>query len=131
MPENKERHSERMARYESVALAIAEQIVQGTYLPGSRLHGRSTLAGLYRVSPETIRRATALLQQKGIIDVKHGSGIYVLSTDQAVGYVQANSDRRDLQRIIDQMHGLMQQQQKITEEMNDLLREVVAATRRN
>ena len=57
MPEKKEMHSERMARYESVALAIAEQIVKGTYLPGSRLHGRSTLAGLYRVSPETIRRA--------------------------------------------------------------------------
>ena len=131
MPENKEVDSKRMARYESVALAIAEQIVKGTYLPGSRLHGRSTLASLYRVSPETIRRATALLQQQGIVEAKHGSGIYVLSTDQAVAYLQANSDRRDLQRIIDQMQGLMQQQQQIIEEMNDLLREVIAATRRN
>lgn len=131
MPESKEMHPERMARYESVALAIAEQIVKGTYLPGSCLHGRSTLASLYRVSPETIRRATALLQEQGIVEVKHGSGIYVLSSDQAVAYLQANSDRRDLERVIDQMHGLMQQQQRIIEEMNDLLREVVTATRRN
>ena len=119
-----------MARYKYVALAITEQIVRGTY-PGFRISGRSKLASLYRVSPETIRKATVLLEQQGIVEVKHGSGIHVLSADKAADYLQAHSDRRDVERIIDQVYGLMEQQQKNMEEMHGLLRELLAAFRRN
>ena len=121
----------KIARYKYVALAIAEQIVRGTYPPGSRISGRSKLASLYRVSPETIRKATVLLEQQEIVKVKHGSGIHVLSADKAADYLQAHSDRRDVERIIDQVYGLMEQQQKNMEEIHGLLRELLAAFRRN
>jgi DNA-binding GntR family transcriptional regulator len=123
--------AKQIARYKSVALSIAEQIVKGTYLPGTRIHGRSTLSSLYQVSPETIRKATALLEQQGIVEAKHGSGIHVLSAERAADYLQANNERRDAERIIDQIHGLMQEQQKNMEQMNSLLRELLAASRRN
>jgi DNA-binding ferritin-like protein (Dps family) len=44
---------------------------------------------------------------------------------------RAHSDRRDVERIIDQVYGLMEQQQKNMEEMHGLLRELLAAFRRN
>lgn len=53
-------------RYVKIAMAVAERIYRGEFAIGEKVRGRSTLAGQYGVSPETIRRATSLLSE--IID---------------------------------------------------------------
>ncbi len=53
--------------YHQIAVDIAAKIVNGRYKEGERLHGRSTLASQYNVSPETIRKAVFLLQDMGIV----------------------------------------------------------------
>ena len=65
-------------RYEQIAVDLATKIAQNEYKVGTKLYGRSTLAGQYNVSPETIRRAVALLQSIGIVEVVAGRGIMVV-----------------------------------------------------
>ena len=76
----------RRAKYESVAISIADQVAKGIYVINERLRGRSTLASLYKVSPETIRRAMALLEAHGVVKVTQGSGIRVLYAMYHGGY---------------------------------------------
>ncbi len=121
---------QRMPKYESVAMNIASQILQGRYPPGYRLHGRSTLASLYKVSPETIRKAMALLHQHGVVDIKHGSGVQVLSQDAARDYLQSSEEHQELDAIIEDLAALIKQQRVLTERMEHSLRELAAFIRR-
>lgn len=85
-----------MAKYEKIAFDIATKILKREYAEGQKLYGRSTLAGSYNVSPETIRRAVALLQSIGIVEVMQGSGINVKDRAAAKKYVQSFNHRQDL-----------------------------------
>lgn len=44
-------------KYRQISLDIARKIINGDIKEGEKLYGRSELAALYNVSPETIRRA--------------------------------------------------------------------------
>lgn len=120
-----------MARYELVALDIAEQIVQRKYLLGDRIHGRSTLASLYRVSPETIRKAMAILDNYGIVEVIHGSGIRVVSYDKAREYIDNSNIHHNLLDLVNRMYENIHSQKILIKEMEDLMHEVVVLTRRD
>jgi GntR family hexuronate regulon transcriptional repressor len=65
--------------FHTVADQIMEMINSGAYPPGSRLPGERTLAERFDVSRVTIREAEIVLQVLGHIDIKTGSGVYVLS----------------------------------------------------
>ena len=67
------------ARYEQIAVDLARKIVRGEFSVGQKLSGRSLLAGTYNVSPETIRRSIALLQNIGVVEAITGSGVYIKS----------------------------------------------------
>lgn len=54
----------RSAKYIKIAVDIATCIARGEYREGQKILGRSSLAGRYNVSPETIRRALAVLEEK-------------------------------------------------------------------
>ena len=64
--------------YHSVADRIRTMIDDGTFPPRSRLPGERELAEQLDVSRVTVRQAEILLQAQGIIQVKTGSGAYVL-----------------------------------------------------
>lgn len=78
--------------YHRIALDLATKIVNGIYKPGERIHGRSTLAGHYNVSPETIRRAIFILQDVGIVKIIPSVGIEVISTEKALSFVEKFRD---------------------------------------
>jgi len=69
--------------YQQIAIDIANRIYNGEFEVGSKIFGRSTLAGEYNVSPETIRRSIILLQDMNIVETSQGSGIEVKSRDEA------------------------------------------------
>lgn len=90
-------------RYEQIATDIAKKIASNDYQVGQKLSGRSLLAGTYNVSPETIRRSIALLQNIGIVEAVTGSGIIVKSAKLAQEYLTAVKERQqvmDLKKTI-------------------------------
>ena len=64
--------------YHSVAEQIVTMIDDGIFPPNSRLPGERELAEQLNVSRVTVREAEIFLQAQGIIQVKTGSGAYVL-----------------------------------------------------
>jgi DNA-binding FadR family transcriptional regulator len=65
--------------FHTVADQIMEMINSGAFPPGSRLPGERELAERFEVSRVTIREAEIALQALGHINIKTGSGVYVLS----------------------------------------------------
>jgi len=64
--------------YHTVADRIKKLISDGAFPPGSRLPGERELAERFDVSRVTIREAEIALQALGYLDIKTGSGVYVL-----------------------------------------------------
>ena len=64
--------------YHSVAEQIVTMIDDGIFPPNSRLPGERELADQLGVSRVTVREAEIFLQAQGMIQVKTGSGAYVL-----------------------------------------------------
>lgn len=65
--------------YHTVAERIKEQVRQGAYPVGSRLPGERDLAEELGVSRVTVREAQIALEAVGMLDIRVGSGVYVLS----------------------------------------------------
>lgn len=61
---------------------IADRILSGTLQPGESLPAGPELARQYGVSRAVVRDATNLLAARGLVDVRHGSGVYVTSSQQ-------------------------------------------------
>ena len=69
--------------YHSVAERIKALVQEGAYPPGSRLPGERDLAEQLGVSRVTIREAQIALEAIGMLDIRVGSGVYVLRTSGA------------------------------------------------
>jgi DNA-binding FadR family transcriptional regulator len=65
--------------YAQVSGDIAARIGQGDYAIGSRLPAERDLAVTYKVSRPTIREAMIALEVDGLVDVRKGSGVYVVA----------------------------------------------------
>ena len=64
-------------RYEQVAEIIAAKIRNGEWHIGQKIPGEIELAREYGVVRSTVRETLNILQQKGMIEKRHGSGTYV------------------------------------------------------
>jgi GntR family transcriptional regulator len=63
--------------YVQLADAVERDIAGGTYSAFDRLPSEPALMAKYGVSRVTVRQAIALLQRKGLIEVKQGKGTFV------------------------------------------------------
>jgi GntR family transcriptional regulator len=66
--------------YVLVAEDIAARIASGELAPGTRLRSEHDLAAHYGRAYGTIRKAMALLRDRGLIETKHGRGTYVTAS---------------------------------------------------
>ena len=112
------------ARYQEIAIDIAHAIMMGEYHEGEKIHGRSTLAGRYKVSPETIRRAIAVLQNVGVVVVSQGVGITVTSKVLAEKFLKSFNQKGEIQVFLEEIKSLMDQRRendaKIESHLNKL-----------
>jgi DNA-binding FadR family transcriptional regulator len=69
--------------YRQVADQIETLIAAGVFAPGDRLPPERDLAGKLGVSRATVREAMIALELAGLVDVRTGSGIYVLTPPTA------------------------------------------------
>ncbi|WP_285017402.1 FadR/GntR family transcriptional regulator [Novosphingobium sp. fls2-241-R2A-195] len=69
--------AERLKLYQRVAQEIEQGIRSGQYAAGSRLPAERDLAEQFQVSRPTIREAMIALEIRQLVEVRHGSGVYV------------------------------------------------------
>jgi len=69
--------------YQAIAEKIAGAIAEGRFPPGSRLPSERELAEDFAVSRPTIREAMIALEIRGLVEPRHGSGIYVTDAPPA------------------------------------------------
>ncbi|HPJ76117.1 MAG TPA: GntR family transcriptional regulator, partial [Clostridia bacterium] len=62
-------------QYQMIARDIAKRITDNEWTENQMISGRSLLSSEYKVSPETIRRALALLVDMKVVYVKKNSGV--------------------------------------------------------
>ncbi|GAW92349.1 GntR family transcriptional regulator [Calderihabitans maritimus] len=106
-----------LPRYETIAWDIARRIVQEEYREGVKLLGRSLLAAQYKVSPETIRKATALLQLHDVVQVIPGTGIVVKSRTAAEQFLTIAGNRQEFYELRDRINFLLEERRKIEKEL--------------
>ena len=119
-----------LPRYQQVAVEIAERIADQRYQVGEKIHARSTLASNFNVSPETARKAINVLVDLGIMEVRHGSGAYVLSREKAKVYFEKYQDVQSVQEIKNELQESVEKQKRELEHVSQLLNQLLAQTKR-
>ncbi len=111
--------NEQYPRYIRISVDIARRITQGDFAENQKIKGRSTLAGEYGVSPETIRRSAALLSDMGVVSVIDKSGIMVVSKNKAYDFVDKFSSKQTITSLKLKIKDLMTQRDQINTEIVD------------
>ncbi|MFI6648332.1 GntR family transcriptional regulator [Streptomyces sp. NPDC050529] len=75
------------SRHHDIADDLRHQITTGRIKPGERLPSEVGLAGRYKVSTVTLRRALAVLQGEGLVEKIHGKGNFVRRPRRKIIYV--------------------------------------------
>jgi GntR family transcriptional regulator len=80
-PPSRERHGEpAQPRYLAIAAELQREIAAGRFALGSVLPAEHRLAARFGVSRDTVRKALDRLQQRGVVDSRHGVGWRVQSS---------------------------------------------------
>ena len=95
--------------YEEVILGIEEMLRSNNMQAGDRLQSEKELALYFGVSKTAVREALSALQTAGLIEVKHGSGIYVRNVNEKLAnplMMKLLTDRENLLGILELRKGL-------------------------
>ena len=116
--------------YKKIALDMAGRIYQSEFLEGEKIHGRSTLAGEYNVSPETIRRAIILLEDMQVVSVSQGSGIFIKSKHNAYQFLERFKNNESIASIKSEIKQLLEQKKAIDNQIHNSLEKIIDYTER-
>lgn len=118
------------AIYERIAVDIARRIVQGDFTEGRRLSGRTLMSGEYGVSPETIRRSFALLEEMDVVKVVQNSGVVVRSVAQAEAFIEAHEQHDETKKLLYRMHQIIRENEELNRELFSIAQEVFSINTR-
>ncbi|WP_058486286.1 TrkA C-terminal domain-containing protein [Defluviitalea phaphyphila] len=111
--------------YVKIAVDMAGRIYQGEFKESEKLRGRSTLAGEYNVSPETIRRAMRLLEDMEVVTVTQGSGIFVKSKEKAYLFLERFKQKESIDELKNNIKNLLKQKKLIEDIIEDKINTIV------
>lgn len=111
--------------YHQIAIDIANRIVKDEFSLGTKIYGRSKLAGEYNVSPETIRRSMKLLEDMDIVEVYPGSGIVVKSVDEAHTFIEKFKLMDSVSSIRTNITNLMKQRRKLEDDIDRSINKLI------
>ncbi|MCR3922407.1 MAG: GntR family transcriptional regulator [Firmicutes bacterium] len=114
-----------LARYEQIALILARDVTKGVYNEGDKVSGRSTLAGKYNISPETARKALALLHAKEVVNVVPNSGTTIISRVAAQDFVDGFEEHSALEAMERRLSGLIKERNILNHDIEKLVKEIV------
>ncbi|MFC7328073.1 FadR/GntR family transcriptional regulator [Marinactinospora rubrisoli] len=84
---------------DQVIVRLRQQITSGAWPVGSRIPTEPELAEQLRVARNTVREAVRALSHNGLLDIRQGSGTYVVATSELAGVMRrrfAAAERRDV-----------------------------------
>ena len=81
-------HPRRSGLCEQVIAALRAQIVSGEWPVGSRIPTEPELVHELGVARNTVREAVRALAHNGLLDIRQGSGTYVVATSELTGVMQ-------------------------------------------
>ena len=111
--------------YIRVAMDVASRIAKGELKEGQKISGRTTFAGEYSVSPETIRKSMSLLEEMDIVTVYHGNGIYVASSYKAEEFISFYTQRANINILKEELVELLEEKERIEMKMNQTVNSIV------
>jgi len=114
-----------MPRYMKIAVDMASKIYHGEFKEGEKILGRSTLAGEYNVSPETIRRSMILLEDMDVVTVSQGSGIYIKSKENAYKFMERFRSKESIGTLKNTMRKLIAEKQTLEAEIQEILNKII------
>ncbi len=112
-------------RYLKIAVDLSARIASGSISEGTRLKGRSVLSTEYQVSPETIRRAVAILSDKKVVETNIGSGIVVTSRKKAIEFIHSFQDDESVNDLRRKLGRLFEQRRSLEEEITATTRRII------
>jgi DNA-binding FadR family transcriptional regulator len=92
----------RSALSEQVIAALRHQITSGEWPVGSRIPTEPELVEQLGVARNTVREAVRALAHNGLLDIRQGSGTYVVATSELAGVMQrrfAGADPRHIAEL--------------------------------
>jgi GntR family transcriptional regulator, transcriptional repressor for pyruvate dehydrogenase complex len=97
--------AKREALPEQIVRQLAGLVRRGELQPGDRLPAERTLAGQLGVGRPTLREALRALQLLGVLDIRHGGGVFVseLQPDTLLGPLHSflSLERHDLGTVLE------------------------------
>lgn len=115
----------KIPRYKQIALDIASRIANGEFKEGSKIFGRSSMAGEYNVSPETIRRAVILLEDMEVVQATLGSGVLIKSRMNAHKYMQSNQSKESISSLREEVIELLSKKKDIETEIIEIIDKII------
>ena len=125
MPKNAE-----MPVYQKIAIDLASKIANGIYAEKSVIKGSSVLSSIYRVSPETIRRALKVLEDIDIVQVVNGKGVIVHSASNAKKLVERFQGIDVLSTHQQKLNSLLEQKSTLDRQLKKEIQEIIDYTTR-
>ncbi|WP_053955992.1 TrkA C-terminal domain-containing protein [Inediibacterium massiliense] len=114
-----------IAKYEKIALDIAYSIYNDEWKVGEMVKGRSTLAGKYSVSPETIRRALKLLEELQVVSVIDKKGILIQSKEAANTFIKEYKSKDRILTLREDITNLIEEKKLIEETIVNRLDDII------
>ncbi len=112
-------------RYLQIAIDFARKIAEQQYEVGDRVFARSAVASQYNVSSETARRAMCVLEDMKIVSAEKGSGVHILSIENAVAFLHQYQSTRTLtdlrSELMDNLNELQNIKNKISTNLDQLV----------
>ncbi len=112
--------------YAQIALDVATRIARGELKENTKVYGRSLMSSEYGVSPETIRRALKLLADMEIVDIKHNSGVVILSREKAQKYVKKSNAKADILSQQRRLKELMKQRYALDNNIAEVIGSIIS-----
>ena len=115
----------KVPRYKQIALDIASRIANGEFKEGSKIFGRSSMAGEYNVSPETIRRAIILLEDMQVVQATLGSGVVITSKRNAHKYMESYQNKESISSLRSEVVELLAKKKAIETEIMEIIDKII------
>lgn len=115
----------RTPSYFTIAQDIARRIAREQFRVDEKLSGRSTLAALYQVSPETVRKAIALLEDWGVVHAYPGSGVLVRSRERALDFLAHHERDGEFEESVQRLAHLLQERRRIDREIEQIIERII------
>ncbi|WP_316568232.1 TrkA C-terminal domain-containing protein [Neobacillus sp. YIM B06451] len=111
--------------YEQIAIDIANRIYNEKYKVGEKIHGRSTLASEYNVSPETVRKAIKILEDVEIVKSEKGAGVVISSRENALTYINRFSNLESVKDMEKKLRKIIGERERLDGELFETIEKIV------